>query len=83
MPEGPEILSYVLYFRKLFLGKKLEESLDVKELVRNKVEAFSSDKLEQILFSIMSDWGRIVNIFYTFSILSFIHLFKNKLVIIE
>lgn len=25
MPEGPEILSYVLYFRKLFLGKKLED----------------------------------------------------------
>jgi len=25
MPEGPEILSYVLYFKKLFLGKKLED----------------------------------------------------------
>ena len=35
------------------IGNKLEESLDVKELVREKVEAFSSDKLEEILFSIM------------------------------
>ena len=32
------------------LATKLEDSLDVKELVRDKVEAFSSDKLEQILF---------------------------------
>jgi uncharacterized membrane protein YheB (UPF0754 family) len=42
------------------LGKKLEESLDVKELVREKVEAFSSDKLEQILFSIMSKEFRFI-----------------------
>ena len=44
------------------LGKKLEESLDVKELVRNKVEAFSSDKLEQILFSIMSKEFRFIEL---------------------
>ncbi len=36
-----------------------------------------------VLFSMMSDWGRIVNIFYTFSILTYIHLLKKKLVIID
>ena len=29
----------------------------------------------------MSDWGRIVNIFYTFSIISFLYLYKKKFVI--
>ena len=42
------------------LATKLEDSLDVKELVRDKVEAFSSDKLEQILFSIMSKEFRFI-----------------------
>jgi uncharacterized membrane protein YheB (UPF0754 family) len=42
------------------LATKLEASLDVKELVRDKVEAFSSDKLEQILFSIMSKEFRFI-----------------------
>jgi len=36
-----------------------------------------------ILFSMMGDWGRVVNIFYTFSILTFIHLLKKKLIIID
>ena len=36
-----------------------------------------------ILFMMMSDWGRIVNIFYTFSIISFLYLYKKKLVIIN
>ena len=36
-----------------------------------------------ILFFSMSDWGRIVNIMYTFSILTFIYLIKNNLVIIK
>tara|TARA_B100000963_G_C22577449_1_gene649189 strand:+ start:53 stop:1291 length:1239 start_codon:yes stop_codon:yes gene_type:complete len=36
-----------------------------------------------ILFMMMSDWGRIVNILYTFSIISFLHLYKKKLVTIE
>jgi hypothetical protein len=31
----------------------------------------------------MSDWGRIVNIFYTFSIISFLYLYKKKLVTIN
>ncbi len=35
------------------IRKRLEENIDVEKLVRDKVEAFSSDKLEQILFSIM------------------------------
>ncbi|MBT3540231.1 MAG: DUF445 family protein, partial [Opitutae bacterium] len=42
------------------IGNKLEESLDVKELVREKVEAFSSDKLEEILFSIMRKEFRFI-----------------------
>jgi uncharacterized membrane protein YheB (UPF0754 family) len=44
------------------LGEKLEKSLDVKELVREKVEAFSSDKLEEILFSIMRKEFRFIEI---------------------
>lgn len=44
------------------LGDKLEKSLDVKELVREKVEAFSSDKLEEILFSIMKKEFRFIEI---------------------
>ncbi len=35
------------------LGQKLEQEIKVDELVREKVESFSSDKLESILFSIM------------------------------
>ncbi len=36
-----------------------------------------------VLFLMMSDWGRIVNIFYTFSIISFLYLYKKKLVLIN
>ena len=36
-----------------------------------------------VLFLMMSDWGRIVNIFYTFSIISFLYLYKKKLVLID
>ena len=36
-----------------------------------------------ILFMMMSDWGRIVNIFYTFSIISFLYLYKKKLVLVN
>ena len=36
-----------------------------------------------ILFMMMSDWGRIVNIFYTFSIISYLYLYKKELVIID
>ena len=44
------------------LCSRLEQSIDVKELVREKVEAFSSNKLEQILFSIMSKEFRFIEI---------------------
>lgn len=44
------------------LSEKLEKSVDVKELVREKVEAFSSDKLEEILFSIMRKEFRFIEI---------------------
>ena len=44
------------------LGDKLEKSVDVKELVREKVEAFSSDKLEEILFSIMKKEFRFIEV---------------------
>ena len=36
-----------------------------------------------ILFLMMSDWGRIVNIFYTFSIISFLYLYRKKFLIIS
>ena len=36
-----------------------------------------------VLFMMMSDWGRIVNIFYTFSIISFLYLYKKKLVLVK
>ena len=32
-----------------------------------------------ILFFMMTDWGRTVNMFYTFSILSFLYLYKKKI----
>jgi len=36
-----------------------------------------------VLFMMMSDWGRIVNIFYTFSIISYLYLYKKKFIIIR
>ena len=36
-----------------------------------------------IIFMMMSDWGRIVNIFYTFFIISFLYLYKKKLLTID
>ena len=36
-----------------------------------------------VLFMMMGDWGRIVNIFYTFSIISFLYLYKKKLVTVD
>ena len=36
-----------------------------------------------ILFAAMTDWGRIVNIIYTFSILTYIYLLKNNLIILN
>ena len=44
------------------IRKRLEKSIDVEKLVRDKVEAFSSDKLEQILFSIMKKEFRFIEI---------------------
>ena len=41
---------------------RLEENIDVEKLVRDKVEAFSSDKLEQILFAIMKKEFRFIEI---------------------
>ena len=35
------------------VAKKIEDDLDVREMVRLKVEAFSSDKLEDLLSSLM------------------------------
>ena len=36
-----------------------------------------------LLFSSMTDWGRVVNMIYTFTILTYIYLVKNNLVIID
>ena len=52
------------------LGNKLEKNLNVEKLVRHKVEAFSSDKLEEILFSIMRKEFRFIEI--TGAILGFL-----------
>jgi len=46
----------------LDMRKNLEENVDVEKLVRDKVEAFSSDKLEQILFAIMKKEFRFIEI---------------------
>ena len=48
--------------------------------LNNKIFFFSVVPPIFILFMMMSDWGRIVNIFYTFSIISFLYLYKKKLV---
>ena len=36
-----------------------------------------------ILFGFMTDWGRVVNAIYTFSILTYIYLIKNDLVFLD
>ena len=36
-----------------------------------------------VIFMMMSDWGRVVNIFYTFSIISFLYLYKKKLLTVD
>ncbi len=41
---------------------KLEKDIDVEEIVANKVSAFSTDKLEQILYSIMSKEFRFIEV---------------------
>ena len=44
------------------VAKKIEEDLDVKEMVREKVEAFSSDKLEELLTSLMKKEFRFIEV---------------------
>ncbi len=44
------------------IAKKLESEIDVKATVREKVESFSSDKLEEMLFSIMKKEFRFIEI---------------------
>jgi len=44
------------------VAKKVEEDLDVKEMVRQKVEAFSSDKLEDLLTSLMKKEFRFIEV---------------------
>ena len=36
-----------------------------------------------ILFLMMTDWGRVVNMFYSFSIITYLYLYKNDLIKIE
>jgi uncharacterized membrane protein YheB (UPF0754 family) len=43
-------------------SEKLEKDIDVEEIVYRKVAAFSSDKLEQILFSIMKKEFKFIEI---------------------
>ena len=44
------------------VAKKIEEDLDVREMVREKVEAFSSDKLEALLSSLMKKEFRFIEV---------------------
>ncbi len=50
----PEILNQ--------FSDKLEKDIDVESIVANKVSAFSTDKLEQILYSIMSKEFRFIEV---------------------
>jgi len=43
-------------------SEKLEKDIDIEHIVSQKVEAFSSDKLEQILFSIMKKEFKFIEI---------------------
>lgn len=43
-------------------SEKLERDIDIEEIVSKKVSAFSSDKLEQILFSIMKKEFKFIEI---------------------
>lgn len=44
------------------LGEKLEESMDVREMVQERVNAFSSEKLEQLLNQLMKKEFRFIEI---------------------
>ena len=44
------------------LSEKIEERLSIEQIVKEKVEAFSSDKLEEILNSIMKKEFRFIEI---------------------
>ena len=44
------------------VAKKIEQDLDVREMVREKVEAFSSDKLEALLSSLMKKEFRFIEV---------------------
>jgi uncharacterized membrane protein YheB (UPF0754 family) len=43
-------------------SEKLEKDIDIEDIVAQKVSAFSSDKLEQILFSIMKKEFKLIEI---------------------
>ena len=44
------------------VAKKIEKDLDVREMVRKKVEAFSSEKLEALLSSLMKKEFRFIEV---------------------
>jgi len=44
------------------VAKKIEKDFDVREMVRKKVEAFSSDKLEALLSSLMKKEFRFIEV---------------------
>jgi len=52
------------------IGSKIEKKISIEEIVREKVEAFSTDKLEEILYSIMKKEFRFIEI--TGAILGFL-----------
>ena len=44
------------------LSTKLENNLDISEVVREKVEGFSSDKVEDLLFNLMKKEFKFIEI---------------------
>ena len=56
--ESERVLPHLL----IRVADQLEQSLDFKEVVREKVENFSMDKLEEILYSIMRKEFRFIEI---------------------
>lgn len=73
------VINSELKKRLLFINIHKYNSINVNLLVTFVILLLPS----LILFSSMTDWGRAVNMVYTFSILTYIYLIKNNLVIIN
>ena len=77
------IISFLPLYILLYNSRLKEENIflnNSKNLVITFLILFSPTLL---LFSAMTDWGRVVNISYTFSILTYLYLLKNDLILID